>query len=121
MNKDEALKKLQLNELEILKTIAALCDEHGIAWFIDAGTLLGAARHQGFIPWDDDIDIAMLRSDFDRFIEVARGHLPDGYSLHTFGNTPGFPLDSALRAELAADETPPSDLGTVYVTVYTSV
>lgn len=90
MNKDEALKKLQLNELEILKTIAALCDEHGIAWFIDAGTLLGAARHQGFIPWDDDIDIAMLRSDFDRFIEVARGHLPDGYSLHTFGNTPGF-------------------------------
>lgn len=90
MNNDEALKKLQLTELDILEKISSLCDEYDIAWFIDAGTLLGAARHQGFIPWDDDVDIAMLRPDYDRFIEVARDHLPCGYSLHTFDDTPGF-------------------------------
>lgn len=90
MNNDEALKKLQLTELDILEKISSLCDEHDIAWFIDAGTLLGAARHQGFIPWDDDVDIAMLRPDYDRFIEVAREHLPEGYSIHTFDDTPGF-------------------------------
>lgn len=84
------LRCLQLAELEILDVIADLCERHGIRWFLDSGTALGAVRHQGFIPWDDDIDIGMLREDYDRFLSVAEWGLPDGYSLHTPENTPRY-------------------------------
>ena len=47
-------------------------------------------RHAGFIPWDDDVDVGMLREDYDRFIELAKEGLPEGYSLHQFDDTPGF-------------------------------
>lgn len=86
MNDAEALKRLQETELDILLMIARFCDEHGIEWFMDSGTALGAMRHKGFIPWDDDIDIGMLRDDYERFIGLAREGLPEGYSLQTFDN-----------------------------------
>lgn len=75
-------------ELEILDAVAALCEEHNIEWFLSYGSALGAARHQGFIPWDDDIDIAMLRPDYDRFIQVAKQHLPAPYCIHIPGEDP---------------------------------
>lgn len=68
-------------QLEILKVIDTICKRHGISWFMDSGTLLGAVRHHGFIPWDDDIDIIMRRSDQLRFIEAAATELPEGYVL----------------------------------------
>ena len=61
----DELKNLQMN---ILDNVARFCDEHNIKYWIDAGTLLGAVRHGGYIPWDDDIDIAMLRDDYERFM-----------------------------------------------------
>ena len=65
------LRRLQMMELEILEAIDSVCREHGITYFLDSGTVLGARRHGGFIPWDDDIDLGMPREDYERFLEVA--------------------------------------------------
>jgi len=73
------LLKLQQTELEILKFFDELCSQHGLTYFITAGTLLGAVRHLGFIPWDDDIDVVMPRKDFDRLAEICREYLPAEY------------------------------------------
>lgn len=89
MNQKESLRKLQLEELDLLLTISVFCERENITWFMMSGTALGALRHKGFIPWDDDIDIGMLRKDYDRFIQLAENGLPSGYSLHTVDNTPG--------------------------------
>lgn len=61
----EKLKRIQV---EILDAVAQFCDANGICYWLDSGTLLGAIRHKGYIPWDDDIDLGMLRADYDRFL-----------------------------------------------------
>ncbi len=76
------LKCLQAIELEMLQAIDDVCKQLGITYFLDSGTALGAVRHGGFIPWDDDIDLGMLRSDYDRFLSEASEILAgEGYSL----------------------------------------
>lgn len=84
------LRRLQRAALEILDAVADVCEKNGIRWFLDSGTALGAVRHQGFIPWDDDVDVGMLREDYDRFLGLAENALPEGYSLHTPENTPHY-------------------------------
>ena len=71
------LRKAQLKMLEILKTVDAICRKHHIDYWIDAGTLLGAVRHKGFIPWDDDIDISVKREDYKRMREIMQQELPE--------------------------------------------
>ena len=69
------LRDVQLTELELLKEVDRICKKCGIAYHIIAGTLLGAVRHGGFIPWDDDADVAMLRTEYERFAEACRTEL----------------------------------------------
>ena len=73
------MKRSWAAQMEVLSDIAKVCEKHHILWFADFGTLLGAVRHGGFIPWDDDLDICMLRDDWLRFREIARRELPPGY------------------------------------------
>lgn len=84
------LERLQETERELLVVIDKVCREHDITYFIIAGTLLGAVRHGGFIPWDDDIDIGMPWEDYCRFREIAPTALPEGYSYHDANNTDNF-------------------------------
>lgn len=80
---NDELKKLKAVQLDILLEIDAICRELGVKFVLDGGTLLGAARHGGFIPWDDDIDIGMMRNDYEVFLSRAPLLLGDQYLLQT--------------------------------------
>ena len=75
------LKRLQGTELEILAAFDQFCSDHDISYSLYAGTALGAVRHKGFIPWDDDIDVVMTRGEYNKFINQIRTHPIDGYTL----------------------------------------
>ena len=75
MNAEQEKRKLQDTILIIAKEIDKICKENNIDYFMDGGTQLGAIRHKGFIPWDDDFDIGMRRAEFDRFIDVCQQSL----------------------------------------------
>ena len=78
------MKRVWAAQLEVLEEVAKVCEKHKIRWFADCGTLLGAVRHNGYIPWDDDLDICMLRDDYIRFIKIAKQELPSGYWVINF-------------------------------------
>ena len=79
----ETVKKVWWVQLDLLKTFDAICKKHGLRWYADGGTLLGAIRHRGFIPWDDDVDLVMPREDYDRFLKLAPKELSAPYFLQT--------------------------------------
>ena len=81
------MKKCWAAQLEVLSDIDRLCRKHNIEYFAEWGTLLGAVRHGGFIPWDDDMDICMKREDYDKFLDVALVELKDRYIIECFRNT----------------------------------
>ena len=88
---DIVLRKVQLTELEILNTINEFCKRHGIKYSLYSGTVIGAVRHQGFIPWDDDVDICMSRDNYNKFIKTWEQNPPKGYILQNKENSPNFP------------------------------
>ncbi|MDN6126738.1 MAG: LicD family protein, partial [Lactiplantibacillus plantarum] len=87
------LTPLHQVELRLMRTVIAICEAENIDYFLIGGSLLGAIRHHGFIPWDDDIDIGMRRHDYQRFIAVANHHLdPNKFFLQTGASDPDYAL-----------------------------
>lgn len=87
---NESVRILQQVDLEITNEIVKICTKHNIEYFITSGTMLGAIRHRGFIPWDDDIDIGMMRDQYEKFLSVAEKELPQNLKLVTFMNSPEY-------------------------------
>lgn len=84
------LRKAQMREVEILVEVDKICRKHNIKYWINYGTLLGAVRHKGFIPWDDDLDISMLSDDYKKFLEVAPKELPEWLFLQNKTTDPSY-------------------------------
>ena len=91
------MKRAWAAEIEILFEIDKICENHGLHYCIDYGTLLGAIRHRGFIPWDDDIDIMMMREDYEIFSKVANAELPEELSFCSIMDKSNYELTSHVK------------------------
>ncbi len=90
---DKTLKKIQTIELNILKEFDELCTKHGLTYFMCGGSLIGTVRHQGFIPWDDDIDVGLPRKDYEKFLKIAeRDEYTRKYFVLNAETNPEYPL-----------------------------
>lgn len=115
------IRPLQLRLLDILMVIHQVCEEHGLRYYLADGSLIGAVRHKGFIPWDDDMDICMPRPDYEQFIQHAREWLPSRYEFVCFELDKDYPLQfgKVQDAESTLVERPHLYyLGGVYVDVF---
>lgn len=99
-------------QIRIADEVKRICEKHNIQYFMIAGTTLGAIRHQGFIPWDDDIDFGMLRKEYQKFMDVAKYELSSEYFLQTWHTDPNYGLPFAKihykKSKLIASNQPKS-------------
>lgn len=96
MNQEkEILDKIHKVSLRILLVFDKVCRENNLTYFLDSGTALGAVRHGGFIPWDDDVDVGMPRKDYERFLQIAQEQLPEEYFLQTHDTDPAYKRNAA--------------------------
>ena len=77
----DQIKELQNIELNILLDVDKVCKKHNITYYLGEGSLLGAVRHKGFIPWDDDLDILMKRDDYEKFLKIAQFEMGENYEI----------------------------------------
>ncbi|MBR5581627.1 MAG: LicD family protein [Treponema sp.] len=120
----EELRKAQLLMLKILKEVHRVCEENNIKYFLSDGTLIGAIRHNGFIPWDDDLDIGMLREEYEKFCKIAPEKLGDEFVLQTTETDPGYAwqfgkvmLKNTVWLESAAKNTNRNNFG-IYIDIF---
>ena len=85
------MNELQKTELDLFCCFAEACEKLNLNYFLVCGSALGAARHQGVIPWDDDFDVGMYREDYNKFMELAPAILPEGIFLQNYKTDPAFP------------------------------
>ncbi len=107
--------------LRILMAVDSCCREHGLRYYIWAGTMIGAVRHKGFIPWDDDIDIAMPRPDYEQLIAHCREWLPAPYEFVCAENDPAYPLPFGKVQDASTtliERTHLHYLGGIYIDVF---
>ena len=100
----ETLKKIQKTELGIMIDVAKFCDEHNLRYSLFGGTALGAVRHKGFIPWDDDVDLCMNRVEYEKFLDLWMSTEHEGYYLR----------DTRGVAETTINHSKVMKLGTIY-------
>lgn len=99
----KVLRKVQLIMLDMLLEFDAICNKHNLSYWLDSGTLLGAVRHKGFIPWDDDIDISMPYEDYKKFQEIAKQELSKDIFLQSKESDSAFLFDyTKLRSNRAS-------------------
>ena len=109
------IRDIQLKELEIAKALAGVCEEHHLTYYMVGGTLIGAVRHQGFIPWDDDMDFAMPRADYEFFLREAYKSLPPNICVDHFRFDPTvyfYPM-KLMNTDVRVTETRLKDLNQV--------
>lgn len=89
---DQDMIRLHTLELKIAGEIRRICEKEHISYFLTAGTTLGAVRHGGFIPWDEDMDLGMLREEYERFLSACQRELGEEFELQTWDTHPGYPF-----------------------------
>ena len=110
---NKTLRKVQLVQLEIAKEVDRVCTENGIKCFLIGGTLLGAIRHKGFIPWDDDLDIGMLRNDYEKFAIISAASLNEKYKFIDWKSDSNYPhpMGKVIKKGTIYKESKRNDLG----------
>ena len=117
------LEEVHKETLVILKKIISICDELKINYFLAYGSLIGAVRHQGFIPWDDDLDLIMLRPDYEKFKAYCSSHEAEMFPFKLLGrhNTPDYPYAinrfCDLRYEMVSQNAPDAGMG-MFIDIY---
>lgn len=84
------LRQMQMRMLEMLLCFDRICKKHNIRYWLCSGTLLGAIRHEGFIPWDDDLDVEVMRDDYKKLMKILPSELPENYVLQNHDTDPGY-------------------------------
>ena len=102
------MKRLELQEVQdliynIFVEFDRICRKHNIRYSMEGGTLLGAVKYQNYVPWDDDIDVIMLRKEYEKFLSVAPSELSEKYFLQSYHNVKEFPLNYAKLCFLGAE------------------
>ena len=107
-NRDEftdELDKIKVIELKMLRILDDICSRHNIKYWLGGGTLLGAYRHKGFIPWDDDIDVVMFRPDYEKFLVIAQDELPHDLYIQSYLTDSKYRFNARIRDAYSSCKT----------------
>ena len=99
------LRNVQNITVSVVKVFMELCEKYNLRYYFIGGSLIGVMRHQGFIPWDDDVDIGMPRKDYDRFLEILKTDMPEGYGICNRHTDPNWHFNLSQFVDLESEIT----------------